>query len=273
MGNILNLNNDLHNSLGIAYRDQWNQLPDRPRTMSVRLEKFIPKNKGTELLLSGYFIRDRIGVFTNTDFKFRIATFFSTRDDREAGFSAGLNLGLGVYNVDLSDLAYLDEDPQLFQTNSNALTPNVGLGVMYFNTLDNEDVIQLGISIPHFYSLDRTYSNEFRSFDIKNDPHYYFTGNYFKTFSEETFLEFSTWMRYIPNVPFNYDVNVRYRFSPIMWVGAGVNNSGIIHTEAGIIYKMQNDQRIQAGYAFNATFATHSIIFGNIHEFNVSYFF
>lgn len=269
----MNLNQDLHNSIGIAYRDQWNKLPDRPRTMSLRMEKFIPKRHGTELLVSGYFIRDQIGVFTNSDLKFRIATFFSTKSDRKAGFSAGLNLGLGVYNVDLSELAYLEEDPQLFRTNSNSLTPNVGIGVMYFNTLDNDDLLQVGVSIPHFYSLDRTYTNDIKTFDIKNDPHYYATGSYFKTFTEETFLEFSTWMRYIPNVPFNYDVNLRYRFSPSMWVGAGVNNSGIIHTEAGFVYNLDNRQRVQAGYAFNPTFAAHSVIFGNIHEFNVTYFY
>lgn len=264
-----------HNSsAGVSYRDQWTQLPDRPRTLAARYESSTTRRRGVNLTYGGFILHDEIGVFTTTEVKGRVSGFFRTSGyKRYSGISVGLNLGLGQYRANLSELAYVELDPILFRENSSLLYPDVGVGISYINEFRNKDYLQVGIGVPQIFSLDHTYTNDRKEFDIQRLPHLYVSSSYYKMLGDDTFLEFSGWVKRVKNIPLNYDFICRYRFADNMWLGIGANNSGIIHTEAGIILHPNYDSQCRIGYAFNPTFYTHSVIFGNIHELNLSYSF
>lgn len=265
-----------HNTFtGIAYRDQWNQLPDRPKTFAARFEKSTDRRRGANLVYGGTILHDEIGVFTTTELKGRISTYFKTSSSRYrfSAFALGLNLGIGQYRADLEEFAYINVDPILFQENSAVIYPDVGFGVSYVSQFYNDDYLQVGIGVPQIFALDHTYSNNRKEFNILRLPHLYFSGTYYRMLSEETYLEIATWVKHVKNIPLNYDFIVRYRFAENLWIGAGANNAGILHTEAGIIFESYSDDQIKIGYAFNPTFHTHSLIFGNIHELNIAYNF
>ena len=262
-------------SVGISYRDQWVQLPSRPRTLAVRYDAGDLDGRGMNLIYGGYLLHDEIGVFTTTELKGRIAGFFKLSDRRNkiSGFAAGINFGIGQYRTNLSEFAYIDLDPILFRGNATVLYPDVGAGLSYLNEFQNDDYLQIGISIPQIFSLNHTYKQNREQFDVQRVPHFYLTAAYYKILTDNTYLEFSGWAKRVKNIPMNYDFVLRYRFAHNMWLGAGANTSGIIHTEAGFIFKVQDYNEVKVGYSFNPTFYSHSVIFGNIHELNISYAF
>lgn len=258
-------------SVGVIYRDQWSQLSDRPRTLGIRYDAGNISRKGVALIYGGSLISDRIGVFSTVEIKGRIAAFFKTKYGKGelGGFSIGINAGLGQYTTDLSSQAYIDFDPILFSGRPTVYYPDIGLGAAYINRFDNGDYLQIGLSVPQIFSLDNTFRNDRKTFDIERVPHYYLTASYYKMLTNDTHIELSGWVKRVQNVPYNYDIILRYKFSESMWLGAGANTAGLIHTEIGIILPLLDDRQLRLAYAFNPTFHEHSIVFGNSHELSL----
>lgn len=261
-------------SAGVSYRDQWSQIPDRPRTFIARYEKSNTKQSGANINFGGYLMNDKIGAFSTTELRTRVAVFFRTKDVRKqrlGGFSLGLNVGISQYTVDLRDLPSIDIDPLLFNGRSAVFTPDLGVGLSYINEFANSDYLQIGLSVPQVFSLDPTFRNESQRFEIQKVPHFYVTGSYYKMLKDEKYLEFSTWIKHVDNIPLNVDALVRYRFNKYLWLGAGANSAGIIHTEVGLLYTTESKEIFKLSYSFNPSFQTHTALLGNIHELNITY--
>ena len=259
---------------GLAYRDQWVQIPDRPRTAVFRYEGITDKKNGVNIIYGGYFLHDDIGIFASSEIKGRIASSITLKKTRytKTLLTAGVNLGLGLYQVNLANAPYIEEDPELFRDNSTEVAPDAGLGISLYNTLRNADYFQIGFSMPQIINLDHIHSSDTKEFDLRRVPHYYISGSYYKMLKGHNHIEFSTWVKKVKNVPINFDAVIRYKFDSRMWVGAGFNSSVIIHTEIGVNFVVQDDNRVKAGYSFNPTFKSHGVVFGNIHEINFSYY-
>ncbi len=265
---------DYETSAGVSYRDQWSQIQDRPRTFIARYEKSNTKHDGANINLGGFLISDKIGVFNTTELRTRVAVFFKTKDARKqgfGGFSLGLNLGISQYTVDLRELSQIDIDPLLFEGRSAVFTPDLGVGLSYINEFRNNDYLQVGFSVPQIFSLNPTFRNESQRFEIQKVPHFYLTGSYYKILKDKRYLEFSTWIKRVENIPLNIDALVRYRFNQYLWVGAGANSAGIIHTEVGLVYLTNSKKQFKVSYAFNPSFISHTALLGNIHELNITY--
>ena len=265
---------DFKVSTGAAYRDQWTQLPDRPKTAAIRYEGITNKKKGVNLIYGGYFLHDDIGIFETNEIKGRIASTITLRRGRytKTLLTAGVNLGVGIYQVNLAHSPFIEEDPLLFRANSTQIAPDAGLGISLYNTFQNDDYLQIGFSIPQIINFNQVHSSKTKDFDIRRVPHYYLSTSYYKLLKESNHIEFSAWVRKLNNIPINYDVVIRYKFDSRMWVGAGLNSSGIIHTEIGLNFDVQDQNRVKIGYSFNPTFRAHGAVFGNIHELNFSYY-
>ena len=195
------------------------------------------------------------------------------RDEGRANteFTSGLSLGAGRYQVNLSDKAYIDGDPILFRADPVGISPDLGVGVSVINRFKNNDVATLGFSAPQILGQEPEFSDGNKVFDVKRVPHFFGTFSYFWDLGDDNYLEFSSWVRKVKTLDLNYDFNVRYKFDDRMWIGAGLSSSGIIHTEIGMYFHHINGNTVKGGYSFNPTFATHSVIFGNIHELTLSY--
>ena len=98
------------------------------------------------------------------------------------------------------------------------------------------------------------------------------TSSYYKVLGDDRYFEFSGWIKKVDNIPFNLDVNVRYKFVHNMWLGVGYNSSSIIHTEVGYIFNnWDEDRRLKIGYAYNPSWTSFGVSFGATHELNLSY--
>ena len=265
---------DFKVATGVAYRDQWVQIPDRPKTAAIRYEGITDKKNGVHLVYGGYFLHDDIGVFESNEIKGRIASTITLRKGRytKTLLTAGVNLGIGIYQVNLANTPFLEDDPILFSANSTQIAPDAGLGISLYNSFQNDDYIQVGFSVPQVINLDHIHSSDTKDFDIRRVPHYYLSTSYYKILKDQNHIELSAWIKKLKNVPINYDIVVRYKFDSRMWVGIGMNNGGIIHTEIGLNFTLKDENRVKVGYSFNPTFSSHGAVFGNIHELNFSYY-
>ena len=264
------------NSVGLAYRDQWTQLPNRPKTIAARFEtRTTNKRGGAKLNIGGYYVNDRIGVFSNSDLKLRIATSFKLRDNRngESGFSAGANVGYGQYRVDLSRIPYASEDPILFEENTSIFSFDAGIGVAFYNRFRNDDFLQVAFSVPQFTDQDQIYQNEEKEFGVNRIPHYYLVADFTKRLEKERYITFTGWVKRVKNIPTFVDFMTRYHFVSHMWIGAGFNSAGILHSEMGLSYLKSDERKFNFSYSFNPTFRSHSVVFGNIHELTFSYLY
>lgn len=241
--------------------------------MAVRFESATTYKKGVNLIYGGYLLNDKIGVFQTTEVKARLGGFFKTTNSRykTGGIAIGINFGAGQYRVDLANLAYTEIDPILFKENTAVIYPDVGIGISYIGQFENDDYLQVGLSIPQMFGLDHTYTNDQKEFDVKRVAHYYLTSSYYKILGDETYIELSGWAKRVKHLDLNYDFLFRYKFSEHMWLGIGANSSAIIHTEIGAVMKYGSNGEFRLGYSYNPTLYSHSVIFGNIHEVALSF--
>lgn len=261
-------------SIGVSYRDQWINAPDRPRTVAIRAEQVHAPRRGMSFIYGGYLIHDQVGVFKNTGITGRIASMFRFAGNSldEGAISVGLNIGAYRYQTDLAELRRATIDPVLFSESTNKIYPDVGVGVNFYKLLGNDDYVAFGVSVPQVFGLNLTFKNGEDEFDVTRIQHYYATGSYYKVLGDDRYLEISGWAKKVQNVPVNADFNLRYKFSSIMWLGFGYNTSGIIHTEAGVIFdSYHEDKRFKIAYAYNPTFTSYGVVFGGTHELNLSY--
>jgi hypothetical protein len=92
-------------------------------------------------------------------------------------------------------------------------------------------------------------------------------------FDNNSFIEPSVWVKYVPNAPVNVDVNLRYQLPGSLWVGTGGSTAGMLHLEAGVLLgeNLGLNNSIRIGYAYDYSFRTFGPFVGGGHEINVSY--
>jgi type IX secretion system PorP/SprF family membrane protein len=268
---------DEHNfSFGGSYRNQWTGFEGNPRTQNIWGEYFQQKRGGFNLLTGGYLLNDQTGPTGFTGVYGRIGGIFSS-DPRFSGISVALNLGAVQYRIDGNDLRFRDEGDVVGMENRAQWYPDAGLGVFAYTALNggffDDDYLYGGISIPQVMGLDLTFENPDGTFYTKRVQHIYAQAGLYHYFSDESFLETSTWVKYAINSPVNVDLNVRYQMQSNFWGGAGLSSSGTIHLEAGFILGANAgfDNNLKIGYGFDHYLTTFGPFTGPSHELNLTF--
>lgn len=260
--------------VGVSYRAQWAGVPDAPRTQSIRGEHLF-EGDGFSLVAGGHIMNDRAGKVGFTGAYARVTGILSD-DPYEWGLAVGLTAGAIQYRVNLADANPRDPGDVLATESQNQIFPDVGAGVYFYKTLyGNEDIFYTGLSIPQVLGLDLRFrdQNSGDEFSLQQVRHYYGVAGYYLTLNDEySFLEASTWVKYVPNVPVNVNLNLRYQMSNVFWVGGGWSTSQTFHGEAGLILgeNIGLENQLKIGYGFDAPFSALSPYYGNSHEINLS---
>ena len=268
-------------SAGVSYRRQWANFADGPQNYVARAEHLIsPSDRGAfKLLAGGHIMVDKTDPVAFTGFLGRIAGVFSD-DPYHGAIVAGMTLGAVQYNVNSENFRFREQEVVgLFESSYHTVVPDVGLGVAAYKRFDRgagffaNDVVYMGLSIPQVLQLDLAARNDEGDFLVKRHRHFYGFLGYYKYISDDSFIEVSTWPKYVPNAPFNIDLNVRYQLSNILWVGCGWNYNSTAHLEAGFILGENIDweNMVKIGYGFDYSFKEFGPSFGPTHEVNVSF--
>jgi len=281
--NPASLNSDFfsyeHNmSVGASHRSQWVGFEGSPTTQTVKVEYLSQTENAFELLTGGYFMKDEADPMGMTGVYGRLGAILTDGDAYFGGLSVGMTVGLVQYRTAIDKLNIRDGQ-DISAINQQKLFPDVGLGIYYYKRMGRGDFMYVGASIPQVFGLDLTFdAGNTNEFSIQRIQHVYGLLGYYKYINEDSFIEFSAWPKYAPNVPFHVDANVRYQMSSTVWVGTGLSTVGNLHLECGLVFGYNvglEDSAFRLGYGYGHTFRSYAIpgAFGATHEINLTYSF
>ncbi len=237
-------------SLGLTHRSQWVGNAGKTATQTARGE-FVGVGESSFAPLIGiHMMNDQVGPTSFTGIYGRVATIFGIEHPNFGGFSAGLQGGLVQFRVKASEIDLLDPDDVVGQSDQSQWHPDVGLGIYYYKNIERYGtetaLIYAGISATQLFALDLTFDTNGGEFPLTRQPHFYAMAGVYKFLDAFSFLEISTWIRSVKNVPLDLDINIRYQLRQKFWIGAGSSLDGRLQGEFGL-YLLQVFEGRNAG--------------------------
>lgn len=271
---------DYRGYVGASARMQWAGRPGAPRTQLVH-GQWLTGNSNFSALLGGHFVNDQAGQLGFTGVYGRISSvyFANKRYREEAGFAAGLTFGAVQFRVKLDNVIARDaQDPILLEGNINRIYPDVGFGIYAWQQLGRSGVtIYGGISVPQTLGINFEYqpAQGDQRYSLKRLRHYYAMGGMIKELGRSgSYIDISSWVKYVPNAPVNADLNIRL-FQTVgdaetlqIWIGSGYNTANAMHFELGFVPGY--DGKLKIGYCYDFNVSGSILKFGNSHEINLA---
>ena len=232
--------NEMNYTVGGSYRRNWLNVQDAPQTQILNFE-MVWEDRSS--VFGAHVINDKTGKLGQTGFYGNYAYILDMGGRTDRALVIGLGAGLVQYGAKLSEIDFpdLSNRPSI---DDNLLFPDFSLGAFFYE----EDRYYLGVSIPQVFGLDTRFTAENGRYDVKRLPHVYGGGGYyFDSFlgNSTSFLEVSSWLRYVPNAPLSIDVNGRLQISELYWAGIGLGGaigqqkSMSVRAETGFVFGEQ----------------------------------
>jgi type IX secretion system PorP/SprF family membrane protein len=259
------------NWVGLTYRRQWVDMDNAPATAAAHYER-LQEVAGAHLVSGTYLSDDRLGKESMMGVYQRIG-FLISSDPSQMGLSIGLSSGMINYRIRVTETSARDIDPLLQNGDRKKWFPDFGAGVFGYTKIgDLDDLLYGGFSVPQIFGLKTPIFGD--SFQVTRYQHYYLNAGYFKSFNDEgSALEFSTWVKYVPRVKPNIDVNCRVRLKNTFHVGVGWNTNKTLSIEAGVFLGEQigfDAGLFRVGYSYSINYGSVANYFGNSHEIHLA---
>jgi len=195
---------------GTHYRHQWQGVLGAPRTLSAFAHTPIADNRsGVGLSITA----DEIGIFntfiTNLAYAYRIGFKNDTR------LSVGLNTQFEYARFDWSKAELVDQIDRIIPFDqTNASSVNFGLGLYYEGPR-----FYVGAAIPQLLRNSIT-SDLYTSFSqLSPLQTFYFMGGGVVEINKNISIKPSFLISYLPNSPFEADLNLSVLFLETFWIG------------------------------------------------------
>lgn len=258
-------------SFGANYRKQWAGLENSPETQTVRASYINPNSTGVTFTAGGFLLNDQTGPTGYTGAYGRVGAVIG-RDPEYSGISVGLSAGFVGYRVKVSELVVRDDGDLLLGADRSQSHPDVGLGVYGYSYINDYSLLYGGISIPQVLGFDVTFQDENGDFSVQRLRHYYAMAGWYWFTGDDSFLELSSWIKYVDGAPLNADLSVRYQLPSAPYLGAGISTAGNFHFEAGInvgqSYRATSNFRV--GYGYDYSFSQFGPSAGGTHEIQLA---
>ncbi|PHN04950.1 PorP/SprF family type IX secretion system membrane protein [Flavilitoribacter nigricans] len=269
-------------TLGASYRAQWVGISGSPRTQTIRGSFLSMGGAGVNLTAGGYLINDVTGPTGFTGFYGRVGGVLGA-DPEYSGLAIGISGGMVQYRIDANKVNVRDVgDPVAAQDNSQ-LFPDLGVGIYFYNTVGDNNYFYVGASAPQLFGLNLLFEDENGDFSVERIRHYYAQLGYYIFFDNDSFVELSSWGKYVQGAPFNIDFNIRYQLPTALWIGTGMGKGSTstgpkstnFHIDAGVVLGEAAgfDSTIRFGYGFDYSFSSFGPTAGSTHEVNLTYSF
>ena len=258
-------------TVGGTVRRQWTGVQDPPQTQVVRFNWINSDSRGAALHAGGYLINDETGPTGFTGIYGRVGTVIS-RDPEDSGLSVGLSAGYVGYRVKLSELVVADGGDPIAGNDQSQSHPDVGFGVYYYKYANRDNLFYGGVSMPQLLGFDVTFQDENGMFSVERVRHYYGQAGWYLFTGEDSFLELSSWVKYVEGSPLNADISLRYQLPAAPFIGIGFSTAKTFHFEAGVNVGQSygGDANFRLGYAYDYSFSSFGPSLGGTHELQVS---
>lgn len=244
-------------------RYQWTGLEEPLKTIGVQYQQVLEDH---HLAIGTSLLNDQTGAIGNTEFFLNTSYQLIFDASKKQFLSLGLGAGVVQYRIDYSDILFQQESSVLTGTQT-LYYPDFSLGIFYY--LDN--TFFAGLSVPQVFNLSTTGENALTSERV---PHFMgMAGGYIPVHTSHRFsyLEPSIMVKAVAGLPVNLDINLRYNFQNVFWLGVGYNTAAGIHIETGYFLGRQNDQLLRLGAGYTVRTDAISQVLGNTFEVNTTY--
>jgi len=249
---------NLNNSIDLRYRMQWVDIKDAPRTMSG---SFTNWNDDYNLLLGTEVINDVTGPTQFTGVYGKVG--YGVMLDRDWQLNFALKGGVVQYRVKGDKLNFL-ESGDYANNNANKIYPDFSLGTMlYF-----KEKYYVGMAVPQVMGLNLDVEGENGDFKVKRVQHYYGVAGARFAMYDQTWLELSSEVRYLANVPIYFNGNLSLELQEMLWVTASMSSSKELRMGIGF-FEGIGDSMLKAGYVFSHFFQGYGPDYGSTHELTV----
>jgi type IX secretion system PorP/SprF family membrane protein len=271
------INNELHTSIAASGRYQWWGMKDSPQTYVVNAE-VAPQNENW--VAGGYMMMDKVGFFNQFSLYGQYAYILRMGGRSEESLVFGMNVGVVQSRLAVDKLLSKAQEDLPVATNSTYyMDANFGMFYHY------EDVFYAGLSVPQLLGGKTRFNSAVTNVQLRRLQHFYAVAGTYIGVSwfgqDDSFLEPSMWVRYVPNTPISMDTNVRYQLSETLYFGAGwglgvggkkIEFSGIAHAEFGMSFEV-GDGRLKTGFGFDFPTNSYRSGFGQSGEITMVYSF
>jgi type IX secretion system PorP/SprF family membrane protein len=205
-------------------------------------------------------IHDQISVINQTGIHFSYA--YRIPVSTKSTLSMGLQGGVGFYQANYTDLeAYQPNDP-VFGSNVREVRPNIGAG-LYLSS----SVYYIGLSAPHLINNAFDRGPEFETV-YQNKP-ILLTAGYVFPINRLLKLKPSFLLKFVDEIPVEFDVNANFLFDEVLWVGLSYKSTKTI----SLMTQAQLTDQIQFGYSYQITAGYLRTVELGSHEIMLNYRF
>lgn len=255
-----------YGQLYLINRNQWNSIPDAPRTKAFTIDGPLRK-KNIGIGMSVF--RDEAGAYNITGGS--AAYRYGLKFNEEQTLSFGLALGFLDNRINFSDLRAKHQlDPVLMNSYQSQTGFDANIGVNYsFKTLN------IGFSVPQIvgnklaYSALQSPSGGEVVYTVAR--HVIFNVNYEWDLGQNGvwFIEPTALVRVTPGAPLQYDINVMANWQHRFWVGAMYRSQYATTFSGG----MRLADQFVLGYAYDMAVGSNSQYLRGAHEVMIGYQF
>jgi type IX secretion system PorP/SprF family membrane protein len=239
MYNTININPAYAGSRGALsifalHRTQWVGLDGAPVTNAVSLNT--PLN-GSKLGLGISVINDKIGPTNENTISADLSYTVPTSDTFKLSF--GVKATANLFNLDVSKLNPVDDDPSLRDFN-NKFSPNIGAGIYW-----HSDKAYLGLSVPNFIETNRYNDNDVAI--LKEKINYYLIAGYVFEVSNGIKFKPAVMTKMVKGAPLQVDVSGNFMFNDKFVVGLAYRWSAAVSAMVGF----QISDGLYVGYGYD----------------------
>lgn len=251
--------------LGATWKDRGVAIQRPPSTKLLNIDYILTANSFGGLILGGYVLQDRNGIFETTRGYGKVAAVI----DLYAGeLAAGLSLGFAQRSLN-----FRGGNPGNIVDDFSGTGLDVGLGVFYRQEFKRRGFFYTGLSVPQVRNVwnSTIVTDDSTEFE-KESRHYYYNFGVVHYFSDDSFIEPSIWAKYIPNyqnAPVGIDLNIHSQIANRLSVMAGYSTqTKLLQLSVGVLQKWDKGLlKIAFGYGHPLT--DNLSLLGNWHEYQL----
>lgn len=249
------------------YRYQWTGVEGAPRTFSLNGNYF---NETHNILTGVSLIKDQTGALSHLGSYVRAG--YLIRFSGHSFLTFGINAGFLQYSVDGEQLKFNDPADKV-NVSLSRISPDFAFGATYYYQTSSKDYYFLGLSVPRTFGFDLQLRNDQNGIDIQRVQHYYaLLGSAF-SLADNSWFEWSSWIKYTGDSPVHADLNLRLELKQMLRLGLGGSSEGTAHVELGTFINLGKQEFLQVGYGYEHLLQKYGPGFGGGHEISLSYFY
>ncbi len=222
------------------YRTQWVGLDGAPKTANISMNKPI---EGSKLGYGVSVVSDKIGVSDETQIAVDLAYTLFLQNDSRLAF--GLKASGNFLNIDYSKLNQYNPGEQVLQNNiTNQFSPNVGVGLYYYNKKG-----YLGASVPMLLNTEKY--DDINKTQVNQRYHVYLMGGKVYDLSYNLKFKPAFVSKIVAGAPLQLDLSTNFMFNEKFVIGAAYRWSASVSMLAG--FQLSDNLFIGYGYDTETT--------------------